>query len=493
MTLFWLIAVPILGGALAWRAEAWHPRAPGAIALAALGVDALLTLALAPHGNAPARDGWLDALRWRWIPRFGIDFQLGLDGLSWPLIALTVLLGIVAVGCSWTEIRARTGLFHLNLLWTLAGALGVFLALDLFLFFVFWEVMLIPMFLLIRLWGHERRAYAAMKFFVFTQIGGLLMLIAILALVLSHRAASGSFAFDYLQLLKARLDPQAERWIMLGFFLAFVVKLPGVPFHTWLPDAHTQAPTGGSVILAGVLLKTGAYGLLRFVVPLFPEAAREFAPVAMGLGAVGILYAAKLAFAQTDLKRLIAYTSVSHMGFVLLGAFAGNVWARQGAVMTMLAHGLSAAALFMIAGALQERLHTREMAHMGGFWKPAPRMGAITLFFSVAALGMPGLGNFVGEFLALLGAYRANPPLTAVAAAGLVLAPIYALRIVQRILHGPPADRAPSDFGLRETLLLAMLMAATVGLGLYPQPLLDIAGTARLEAAPLQASAGVRL
>jgi NADH-quinone oxidoreductase subunit M len=492
MTLFWLIALPLLGGILAWRAESWHPRAPGSVALAALGLDAALTLALAPSADLPAKHGWLETLRWAWIPRFGISFELGLDGLSWLMIALTVLLGFMAIGCSWTEIRTRSGLFHLNLLWTLAGTIGVFLALDLFLFFLFWEVMLIPMFLLISLWGHERRAYAAMKFFIFTQVGGLLMLIAILALVFLHRAESGSFTFDYLRLLKANLEPEATRWIMLGFFLAFVVKLPCVPFHTWLPDAHTQAPTGGSVILAGVLLKTGAYGLLRFVVPLFPEASREFAPVAMGLGAVSILYAAKLAFAQTDLKRLIAYTSVSHMGFVLLGVFAGNVWARQGAVMTMLAHGISAAALFMLAGALQERLHTRDMARMGGFWGRAPRLGAIMLFFSVAALGMPGLGNFIGEFLALLGAYRASVPLTALAAAGLILAPVYALRVVQQTLHGSPVEPAPRDFGARETLLMAILMAATVWLGLYPQAMLDIAGSSARETAPIQASAGVR-
>ncbi|MDD5035229.1 MAG: NADH-quinone oxidoreductase subunit M [Methylococcaceae bacterium] len=472
MILFWLIAVPLLGGILAWPAQHWRSHAPRWIALTALAIDAgLMVLLLC---GASADDSWLQQLNWEWIPRFGIDFHLGLDGLSFLLIGLTVLLGFMAVGCSWLEISEQKGLFHCNLLWTLAGVIGVFLALDLFLFFFFWEAMLIPMYFLISLWGHENRDYAAMKFFIFTQVGGLLMLIAILALVFLHYRSSGEFTFDYFRLLDNRLEPAAERWILLGFFIAFAIKLPALPFHTWLPDAHTQAPTGGSVLLAGVLLKTGAYGLLRFAIPLFPEAAHDFAPIAMSLGAVSILYAAILAFAQTDLKRLVAYTSISHMGFVLVGLFAFNAQALQGVVMTLLAHGISAAALFMIAGSLQERLHTREMKTMGGFWKTAPRIGSVTLFFSVAALGMPGLGNFIGEFLVLLGSFRSSIIITAVSAAGLIVAPIYALHVVQRVFHGPPPGKGvPCDFGWREMALMIVMMAASLGIGLYPQPLLN--------------------
>jgi NADH-quinone oxidoreductase subunit M len=490
MNLAYLIFIPLLGGVLAWRLAAWRAEAGPWTALAVLAVEALCLAGLAPKPGALGHGAWLQTLHWAWIPRFGISFSLGLDGLSWLLMVLTIFLGFIAVGCSWTEIRERVGWFYLNLLWTLAGVAGVFLALDLFLFFLFWEVMLIPMFLLIRLWGHENRVYAAMKFFIFTQVGGLLMLLAILALVFLHQGQTGVFTFDYVQLLDAQLPPEAARWVMLGFFLAFTVKLPGVPFHTWLPDAHTQAPTGGSVILAGVLLKTGAYGLLRFVLPLFPEAAREFAPIAMSLGAISIVYAAKLAFAQTDLKRLIAYTSVSHMGFVLIGVFAGNLWATQGAVMTMLAHGISAAALFMLAGALQHRLHTRELGQMGGFWAAAPRMGAIALFFSVAALGMPGLGNFVGEFLVLLGAFRTQAGLTAVAAVGLILAPVYALRVVQRVFHGPPGALLPADCGRRELILFAAMMLATLCLGLYPQAFMAISTPVLQDTLLLQANAG---
>jgi NADH-quinone oxidoreductase subunit M len=472
MMLFWLIAVPLLGGAACWGSERVLGRGAATLALVVLALETLLFASLPPHAGDGG--GWLMQLAWPWIPRFGIGFHLALDGISYLLVALTLLLGFMAVGCSWPEIDRHRGLYYLNVLWTLAGTIGVFLAIDLFLFFFFWEVMLVPMYFLISIWGHENRAYAAMKFFIFTQVSGLLMLIAILALVFCLEHSSGMLSFDYLDLLGQRLDAGTARWIMLGFFVAFTVKLPAVPFHTWLPDAHTQAPTGGSVLLAGVLLKTGAYGLLRFAIPLFPEAAREFAPAAMGLGVVGILYGAKLAFAQTDLKRLIAYTSVSHMGFVLVGAYAFNAYGFQGAVMTMLAHGISAAALFMLAGALQCRLHTRDMGRMGGFWTAAPRFGGVALFFSLAALGLPGLGNFIGEFLVLLGGFRSNIALTAAAALGLVLAPVYSLHVVQRVFHGAAAASLPADLRASELALLAVLMTAAVALGIRPQPFLDL-------------------
>lgn len=478
MMLAGLIAVLLLGGFLAWWAERLSASGPRWVALAALGIDGVLVIMLLGSASpllAPGENSWLIDLKQPWIPRFGISFHLALDGVSLLLIALTVFLGFMATACSWSEIRERSGFFHFNLLWTLAGVTGVFLALDLFLFFFFWEVMLVPMYFIISIWGHENRAYAAIKFFIFTQLSGLLMLLAILALVFVHYQSTGTYTFDYFDLLGAELSLTAAYWIMLGFFAAFIVKLPGVPFHTWLPDAHTQAPTGGSVILAGVLLKTGAYGLFRFIVPLFPEAARSFAPVAMALGAVSILYGAKLAFAQSDLKRLVAYTSISHMGFVLLGLFAWNAWALQGAVITMLAHGVSAAALFIIAGALQERIHSREMGRMGGFWSSVPRIGATTLFFSIASLGLPGLGNFVGEFLALLGAFQVSIPITAVAALGMIVAPIYALIVIQRVFHGRRQEE-PSlwDFGAREMAMMGFMIAALVWIGLYPQSMLNL-------------------
>jgi NADH-quinone oxidoreductase subunit M len=475
MSLLLLILVPVLGGALAFGADRFGPAAPRWVVLATLAVEALLLL---PHAFQPAlpENGiWLEQLRAAWIPRFGIGFHLGLDGVSLALTTLTVLLGFMAVAASWTEIRERVGAFHACLLWTLAGVVGVFLALDLFLFFVFWEVMIVPMYFLIALWGHEDRAYAAIKFFLFTQVSGLLMLLAVVVLAWLEHARTGAWSFDYFALLASNPDPDTALWLMLGFFVAFAVKLPAVPFHTWLPDAHTQAPTGGSVLLAGVLLKTGAYGLLRFVIPLFPSAATELSPTLMALGVVSIVYGGVMAFAQNDLKRLVAYSSISHMGFVLVGLFARNSLAMEGAVLTMVAHGISAAALFMLAGALQERLHTRDMDQMGGLWRVVPRMGALGLFFSVAALGLPGLGNFVGEFMVLAGAFRANPPLAILASLGLVVAPVYSLILIQRAFHGEQARFVSvPDLGVREMAAMACLILATVGLGLYPQPLVDL-------------------
>ncbi len=480
MILLWLIVILLAGGVLAWIAEGVSRALPRWISLAALGATLLLVLGMWAMMPGPVelmlRDAWFAQLDWRWIPRFGIGFHLAMDGLSLLLVLLTVFLGLVSVLCSWTEIEERVGFFHFNLMWSLAGVVGVFLALDLFLFFFFWEVMLVPMYFLIAVWGHENRVYSAIKFFIFTQASSLLMLIAILALVLVHHAQTGDWTFDYFDLLGTAVAPELGMWLMLGFFIAFAVKLPAVPVHTWLPDAHTDAPTAGSVILAGVLLKTGAYGLIRFVVPLFPEAAMTFAPVAMVLAVAGIIYGAVLAFAQQDFKRLVAYTSISHLGFVLLGVFAWNELALQGSVMQMIAHGISTGALFIVAGALQERMHTRDMERMGGLWAAAPRMGAIALFFAVASLGLPGLGNFVGEFLVLVGAFEVSRVFTVLAALGLVTAVVYALILIQKSFQGPArAGPAIADFRPRETGYMAVMMAALVWLGLYPQPVLDAA------------------
>ena len=482
MILVWLIVILFAGGLLAWLSERAKLGDPRWISIFSL--IAALTSLLVFVWNGPGMAGlnatepvWLATAYADWIPRFGISFLLSMDGLSLLMVALTLFLGIVAVLSSWSEITERSGFFHFNLMWTLAGVIGVFTALDLFLFFFFWEVMIIPMYFLISLWGHENRTYAAIKFFIFTQASGLLMLLAMVVLVYFHHQATGTLTFNYFELLGTELPGNVGAWLSLGFFIAFVVKLPGVPFHTWLPDAHTQAPTAGSVILAGVLLKTGAYGLLRFAVPLFPAAAAEFAPVAMLLGAISIVYGAAMAFAQSDVKRLIAYTSISHMGFVLLGIYAWNDQALKGAVMTMLAHGMTSAALFAFAGAVQQRIHTRNMDAMGGFWTSAPRMGAIVMFFSVAALGMPGLANFVGEFLVLVGAFAADPWLTVLAALGLILAPVYSLIVIQKVFHGPHSKTATghdiADFSAREIIMMGMMMVVVVVLGLYPQPVLD--------------------
>ncbi len=480
-----LIIVLLLGGLAAWAANLWSALWSRLISLLALAIDVMLLVLAIASGPAraiassagPAKSNqWLVEFSHEWIPQFGVSFHLALDGLSLLLVALTLLLGFMSVLCSWTEIKERVGFFHFNLLWILSGIIGVFLALDLFLFYFFWELMLVPMYFLIGIWGHENRIYAAIKFFLFTQASGLLMLLAIVGLYFVHGRATGIYTFDYLQLLGTAMPPAVAMWLMLGFLIAFAVKLPVVPVHTWLPDAHTEAPTAGSVILAGLLLKTGAYGVLRFIVPLFPDAARAFAPVAMILAVVGIIYGAILAFAQTDLKRLVAYTSISHMGFVLLGVFALNEIALQGAVIQILCHGLSTGALFILVGALDERIHTRDLNRMGGFWAVMPRMGAVAMVFALASLGLPGLGNFVGEFLVLFGSYRVNIPLTILATVGIVFATVYSLWIIQRAFHGPAKEGLKlRDLSPREIGINAVLIALLVWLGIAPQPALNAA------------------
>jgi NADH-quinone oxidoreductase subunit M len=417
-----------------------------------------------------------------WIPQFGISMHLALDGLSLLMLILTFFLGIIAVIISWKEINSKVGFFHFNLLLILAGIIGVFLSLDLFLFYFFWELMLVPMYFLIGIWGHENRTAASNKFFLYTQASGLLMFISILALYFVHGHSSGSYTFDYIQLLGTKMSGSAEMIIMSGFLAAFLVKLPVVPLHNWLPDAHTEAPTAGSLILAALLLKTGAYGLLRFIVPLFPSAAITFAPIGMLLGVIGILYGAKLAFAQTDFKRLVAYTSVSHMGFVILGVFSFNEIAYQGVVMQMIAHGISTGALFILVGQLYERIHTRDLNRMGGLWEKAPVMGAMGLIFSMASLGLPGLGNFIAELLILIGAFKASILMSCLACLGLIAATIYSLRIMQKVFLGnKKSDWEMDDLNVREKIVTASLVIVIVGLGLFPRPVFNIARPALLK------------
>jgi len=479
MILLWLIIIPLIGGATAWLSDRKSSNLPRWIALSALLLDFILVLQLWTEHTAAVSllpGSWLVDFQCAWIPQLGISFHLALDGLSLILVSLTLFLGILSVLCSWTEIREQAGFFHLTLLCILAGILGVFLSLDLFLFYFFWELMLVPMYFLIHIWGHERRVYASYKFFIFTQAGGLLMLLSILGLYFIHGRNTGLYTFDYPLLLGTVMSPSAARWLMLGFFIAFAVKLPMLPFHPWLPDAHTEAPTAGSVILAGLLLKTGAYGLLRFVLPLFPDAVLLVAPMVMALAVAGIVYGAVLAFSQTDLKRLVAYTSVSHMGFVLLGIFAGTAASLSGAVMQMVAHGVTTGALFMLVGMIQQRIQTRDLGSMGGFWTTAPRLSSMGLLFVLASLGLPGTANFIGEFLVLLGTFKVNITMAVIGALGLVLSAAYSLRFAQRVFHGTiRPDLQVLDLSVRETGMLAIMLIAIIWIGLFPQTILDTA------------------
>lgn len=476
MILAWMICILLIGGLLSWLVSRWNIQVAKWVALIALLIDFIIicNLWMQQQASLTGAESWFINYQVSWIPSFGISFHLALDGLSTVMLLLTFFLGILSVLCSWNEIKERIGFYFFNLLWTLAGISGVFVAMDLFLFYFFWEVMLVPMYFLISLWGDTNRRYASYKFFIFTQAGGLLMLLAILALYIIHGQQTGNYSYDYFDLLNTTLQPSTAKWIMMGFLIAFAIKLPVVPLHNWLPDAHSEAPTAGSLILAGLLLKTGAYGIIRFVLTLFPQASAEIAWWAMLFGVIGIIYGALLAFAQTDLKRLIAYTSVSHMGFVILGIFAFREMAMQGVVMQMLTHGISTGALFVLAGMLKERLHTRDINQMGGLWTSMPGMGGVAMLFTMASLGLPVLGNFVAEFLILMSAFSVNSTLTIIASLGLVFSALYSLRMMQKVFLGQPTATAPlKDFSARELIVMAALSISIVALGLYPQPVMD--------------------
>jgi NADH-quinone oxidoreductase subunit M len=483
--LTWLILIPFIGGLLSWQAERFGSKAPRWIALFSMILLFACTLNLwlkydySLANLSAGQSVWAEEFFLEWIPRFGINFHLALDGLSILMLLLTSFLGVLAVVCSWTEVQRKVGFFHLNLLWILGAVAGVFLALDMFLFFFFWEMMLIPMYFLISLWGHKSvdgkgRVEAATKFFIYTQSSGLLLLLAIIGLVFAHKMQTGVITFGYDALRNTQMSSSVEMLLMLGFFIAFAVKFPVVPFHSWLPDAHSQAPTAGSVDLAGILLKTAAYGMLRFAIPFFPNASQEIAPLAMWLGVAGIIYGAFVAYSQDDIKRMIAYTSISHMGFVLIGIYSFNQIAMQGVVVQMLAHGISAAGLFIISGQLYERLKTRDLNKMGGLSSRMSGIPPIAMFFAAASLGLPGLGNFVGEFLILVGVFKVDMTVALFATSGLVLGAVYSLILVQRSLHGPAQSNEPlAGINARELTMMLSLIFILVWLGLYPQPVLD--------------------
>ena len=478
MILAWLIAILLVGGILAWFVGRASTLGARWISLIAVIIDFVIALGLWTRHSSQVsllpQNRWFEELNWNWIPQFGIRFHLAMDGLSLLMVLLTLVVGILAILASWREITEGVGFFHMNLMWVLGGIVGVFLAVDLFLFYFAWELMLVPMYFLIAIWGHERRIYAAVKFFIFTQLSGLLMLISILSLYFIHHRETGIYTFEYQDLLGTRIPLPTAMLIMLGFFIAFAVKLPMFPLHTWLPDAHTEAPTAGSVILAGLLLKTGAYGLIRFVVPLFPQAAHVFTPIVLVLAVIGILYGAIMAFGQTDLKRLVAYTSVSHLGFVLLGIFVWNDLALQGALLGMICHAISTGGLFIMVGQVYERTHTRDVDRLGGLWTTIPRLSGAGLFFALASMGLPGLGDFVGEFLVLLGSYRAYPIITAFAAVGILASTFYGVRFVQRAFHGPNTNNwKVADLAVREWLMILPMAAILLWLGLYPQPVMN--------------------
>ncbi len=471
-----LIFLPLAGALILlafWRRDRWAK----VTAIGFAGVELLLAawLLVAPPAGTTRLPGFFLLEDFPWIERFGIRYTLGMDGISLLLVVLTAFITLLAMLVSWRGISQRVPLHYLMLLVMESGIMGVFLALDLFLFYLFWEVMLIPMFFLIGIWGHGRRIYSAVKFFIYTMTGSLLMLMAIIGIYLIHGAQRGNYTFALHELIGTNLDPGTALWLFGAFLFAFAIKVPVFPLHTWLPDAHTDAPTAGSVILAGLLLKTGAYGLIRFGYPLFPSAAATVTPLLITLAVIGIVYGSWVAYAQEDMKRLVAYSSVGHMGFVALGIAAWSPVALSGAVLQMVNHGITTGALFALVGMLDERTDTREIAAYGGVWGKAPMLAFFFLLFSMASAGLPGLNNFVGEFLILAGAFRVTPVAVVIAFVGIVLPLIYTVRLVQQVLF--VEERRPltlPDLSLREGSILAVLALTAICLGVHPSPLLDL-------------------
>jgi len=405
-----------------------------------------------------------------WVPQFKIQYYVGIDGLSLFLVLLTTLLTVLVLLFSWEGISKRLSSYLFLLLALESGMVGVFISLDLVLFFVFWELTLVPMYFLIGEWGGPRRIYAALKFFIYTMAGSMLMLAGILVLYF-HGGT-----FDLLQLQKLNLAPNLQIWLFAAFAIAFAIKVPLFPFHTWLPDAHVEAPTGGSVILAGVLLKMGTYGFLRFCLPLFPQATRTFVPYLSVLAIIGILYGALVALVQKDVKSLVAYSSVAHLGFVVLGIFALNPQGIAGATLQMVNHGLSTGALFLLVGMLYNRRHTRLLADFGGLWKSIPVFGFLFLIVALSSAGLPGLNGFVGEFNILLGAFQANVAFAVFGTLGIILAAWYLLHAVRQMLQGPvtrPENATLRDLNWREVLTIAPLVVLFFVIGLFPNLFLD--------------------
>ena len=470
-----LVLIPAVGALVLLAMPRSRPDLFKLVALVSSVASAALAVWMLAEFDADSAAKFQFWDQYSWIEGLGVSWQVGVDGLSLFLVVMTALIFPLAIVGVDAEHSPKP--YYAWMLILEAGCLGTFVALDLIMFFVFFEIVLVPMYFLIGGWGHGRRAYAATKFFLFTMFGSALMLVAIVALAFLHSSGSGGdVTFDLVTIAETQLlATNTARWLFLAFALAFAVKVPLFPVHTWLPDAHTNAPTAGSVILAAVMLKLGTYGLVRFGLYLFPEASVHFAPLMVTLGVIGIIYGAIAAAMQRDLKRLVAYSSVAHLGFIVIGTFAINTEGLTGGVLQMVNHGVSTGALFLLVGMIYERRHTREISELGGLQKPAPMLAAVFMVVMLSSIGLPGLNGFVGELLVLLGAFNAHRWWAVVAAAGVILAAVYLLWAYQRVFHGPVsgANAEMPDLRWREGLLMVPFVAAIVFMGVYPKPVID--------------------
>jgi NADH-quinone oxidoreductase subunit M len=469
------IALPVLGALVLLVIPNRNGSNDGLVHNLALGFSLLAfgaTVALwAQFDSSAGAEAFQFVERYPWIPTFGIEYYVGIDGLSLMLLVLTGFLTPIALLSGWHSVDKQVKEFSIFMLLLEASMIGVFCALDIFLFYVFWDFVLIPMYFLIGIWGYDQRIYAAIKFILYTMAGSVLMLVAIIGLSWVHQSTTGDYSFDLLKLYELSIPETTQYWFFLAFTLAFIIKVPLFPFHTWLPDAHVQAPTGGSVILAGVMLKMGGYGLIRLAFPLFPEAALYFSPLLATLSVIAIIYGALVAMVQPDLKKLVAYSSVSHMGFVILGIAAINVQGIQGASYQMLAHGVSTGALFCIVGMLSDRRHTRLIAEFGGLKTVMPRLTAGMLVITLSSIGLPGMNGFIGEFLIMLGAFKWDSRFVVFAAVGVILSAVYMLWMFQRVFYGRITNdhnRDLPDLSFREWAIVGPLAAAAIVMGVAP-------------------------